>query len=137
MLCKIGVLKNSAKVTGKHLYWSLFFEKKILKKEIRHRCFPVKYANKLGAYFFLEHLRWLLLKARENRYRSTTKPWIKQKQRIGNLVLYCVPTYKRKRCSKLALLKSHHLLHIYIFVISSCSFFESFLIIFNLLYARK
>ena len=33
----------------------------IIKKRLRHRCFPVKFAKLLRTTFFTEHLRWLLL----------------------------------------------------------------------------
>ena len=49
---KIGVLKNFAKFTGKHLCQSLFFNKvtglrpsTLLKKRLCHRCFPVNFAK--------------------------------------------------------------------------------------------
>ena len=48
VFCKKGVLKSLTKCTGKHLCHSLFFNKVIglmpatlLKKRLRHRCFPV------------------------------------------------------------------------------------------------
>ena len=46
MSCKKGVLKNFAKFTEKHLCWSLFFN---------------HVAELRSAYFFIEHLLWLLL----------------------------------------------------------------------------
>ena len=68
MFLKIGVLKNLANFTGKHLCWSLFFNKvaglrpaTLLKKRLQHRCFPVKFAKFLRTPFFTEYLRWLLL----------------------------------------------------------------------------
>ena len=68
MFFKIDALKNFANFTGKHLCWSLFFNKvsfersaTLLKKRLQHRCFPVKFAKYLRASFFTEHLRWLLL----------------------------------------------------------------------------
>ena len=40
MFYKIDVLKDFAKFTGKHLYWSLFLIKRdFIKKRLRHRCF--------------------------------------------------------------------------------------------------
>ena len=68
VLCKIGVLRNVAKFTGKHLCQSLFFNKvaglrsaALFKKRLWHRCFPVNFAIFLRTPFFTEHLRWLLL----------------------------------------------------------------------------
>ena len=50
---------------GKHLCWSLFFNKvaglkacTFIKKRLQHKRFTVKF---LGTPFFTEHLRWLLL----------------------------------------------------------------------------
>ena len=49
---RIGVLKNFAIFTEKHLCWSLFLYKKtrlqswnFIKKRLQHRCFPVNIAN--------------------------------------------------------------------------------------------
>ena len=61
-------LKNFAKCTGKHLCQSLFFNKAaglrsiltiltILKKRLRHSCFPVNTAKLLRKHYFEEHLR--------------------------------------------------------------------------------
>ena len=68
MFYKIGVLKNFAKFTGKHLCWSLFFNKfgslrpaTLLEKRRQHSCFPVNFAKFLRTPFFIEHLWWLLL----------------------------------------------------------------------------
>ena len=43
---KIGVLKNFAILTEKHLCWRLF-----LKKGLQHRCFPVNIAKFLRIAF--------------------------------------------------------------------------------------
>ena len=59
-----GVLKNFAKVTGKHLCQSLFFNKvsflirpaTSLKKGYWHRCFPVNFAKFLRTPLFTERL---------------------------------------------------------------------------------
>ena len=65
--CKKGVLRNFPKFTGKHLSQSLFFNKvagspaTLLRKRLWHRCFPVNFAKFLRTFFFIEHLRWLLL----------------------------------------------------------------------------
>ena len=57
MFCKKGALRNFAKLTGKQLCQSLFFNKvdglrpaTLLKKRLRHRWFPVNFAK------FLEQL---------------------------------------------------------------------------------
>ena len=49
MFFKIGVLKNLAYFTRKHLCWSLFFNKvaglqdsNFIKKRCQHKCFPVE-----------------------------------------------------------------------------------------------
>ena len=68
VFCKKGVLRNFAEFTGKHLCQRLFFNKvaglpgTLLKKSLRHRCFPVNFTKFLRTPFFKEHLRWLFLK---------------------------------------------------------------------------
>ena len=44
MFFKIGVLKNLANLTGKHLHWSLFLEK-FQAFRLQHRWFPVKFVK--------------------------------------------------------------------------------------------
>ena len=68
--CKKSVLRNFAKFTGKHLCQSLIFNKvaglrpgTLLKKRLWHSCFLVNFAKFLGAPFFTEHLRGLVLKS--------------------------------------------------------------------------
>ena len=58
MFFDIGVLKNSAIFTGKHLSWSLFLLKlqAFFKKRLQHRCFPVNIAKFLITPFFTEQL---------------------------------------------------------------------------------
>ena len=61
-----GALRNLAIFTGKHLYQSLFFNKvsfpsTLLKRRLRHWCFPVNFAKFLRTPFYIEHLWWLLL----------------------------------------------------------------------------
>ena len=60
---KKGVLRNFAKLTGKFLCQSLFFNKvaglrpaTLLKKRLRHKCFPVNFVKFLRTPFFVEHL---------------------------------------------------------------------------------
>ena len=59
---KKRVHKNFAKFTGKHLCQGLFFNKaaglrmQFIKKRPWYRCFPVNFAEFLGAPFILEHL---------------------------------------------------------------------------------
>ena len=55
MFCKKGVLRNSAKFTGKHLWQSLFFNKKeffLLKKSLWYEFCEISKNT-----FFTEHLR--------------------------------------------------------------------------------
>ena len=65
---KKGVLRKFVKFTGKRLCQRLFFNKvaglrpaTLLKKSLRHKCFPVNCKKFLRTPFFTEHLRWLLL----------------------------------------------------------------------------
>ena len=78
MFCIKGVLRNFTKFTGKHLCQSLFFNKVaslrpaiLLKKGLWPRCFPVSFVKFLRTPFFIEHLRWLLLKV-----SATSQRWI-------------------------------------------------------------
>ena len=68
VLCRKGVLRNFAKLTGKHLCRSLFFNKvaglrpgTLLKNKLWRRCFPVNFAKFLRTPILTEHHRWLLL----------------------------------------------------------------------------
>ena len=77
VFCKKCVLKNFAKVTGKHLYQSLFFNKvsglrpaTLFKKRLGHRCFPVRFTTFLRTPCFAEHLCWLLLPCAAFMYKS-------------------------------------------------------------------
>ena len=56
MFCKIGVPKNFAKFTGKHLRWSIFINKvagwrpgTLSIKRPRHSCVPVNFTKFLRA----------------------------------------------------------------------------------------
>ena len=70
MFFKIGVLKNFAVFTGKHLSWSHFLIKSLfIKKRPQRRYFPVNIAKFLRTAFFIEHLQWLLLNIDTNRLR--------------------------------------------------------------------
>ena len=64
----MSALKIFAKLTGKHLCQSLFFNKvaglrpaTLLKKRLWHRCFPVNFAKFLRTPVTIKHLWWLLL----------------------------------------------------------------------------
>ena len=61
VFCKIDVLRNFVKFTGKQLCQSLFA---LLKKRLWHRSFLVNFAKFLRTTFLTEHLRWLLLKVK-------------------------------------------------------------------------
>ena len=79
MFCKKGVLRNFAKLTGKHMCWSLFLIKlpkacNFIKKEtLARRCFPVNFVKFLRILFFIEHFWWLLLKFKEALNRELIK----------------------------------------------------------------
>ena len=62
MLFKIGVLKNFANFTGRQLCWSLFLIKLLIKKELQHRCFPVKFVKFLRTLLLTKHFRRLPVK---------------------------------------------------------------------------
>ena len=69
MFCKIGVCKNFAKFTEKHLCQSLFCDEVVgiawsttlLLKTLQHRCFPVNFPKFLRALFLQNTSRRLLL----------------------------------------------------------------------------
>ena len=70
---KIGVLKNFAKLTEKHLHWSVFFNQvagvsfliklqasgwNYIKKRLQHRCFPLNFAKFLKTLFLQNTNFW-------------------------------------------------------------------------------
>ena len=67
VFCKEGVLKNFAKLTGKHLRQSLFFNKvaggacHFIKKETLAQVFSCEFCEIFKNTFFIEYLWWLLL----------------------------------------------------------------------------
>ena len=68
VFCKKGVVRNFAKVTGKHLCQSLLFDideglrpATLLKRRLWHRCFSENFVEFLRTLFFIEHLWWLLI----------------------------------------------------------------------------
>ena len=75
---KIGVLKNFAKFTEKHVCWSLFFDKVMSagslqlyqKMRLQHRCFSVNFTKFLKAPFLQNTSGRLLLKPQWNRSRN-------------------------------------------------------------------
>ena len=85
MFFKVGVLKNFANFTGKHLCWSLFLISlqdfrpacNFIKKRLLHRCFPVKFGKFLRTPIFTEHLQWLLLYfvKLETEFREVIHSW--------------------------------------------------------------
>ena len=61
---KIGVVKNFANSTRKHLCWSLFLielQAFFIKKRLQHRFFPVKSVKVLRTpcFWILIHVRWI------------------------------------------------------------------------------
>ena len=76
MFFKLGVLKNFANFTGKHLCWGLFIIKlqgwkvaglrrsAILLKRESTQVFPCEICKIFKNTFFYKHLQWLLLKSK-------------------------------------------------------------------------
>ena len=69
VFCKTGVLKNFAKFAGEHLCWSLFLNNAtglspatLLKRTLRHGCFPANLAEFLRIHFLQNTSGRLLLK---------------------------------------------------------------------------
>ena len=54
-------LTKSTVFKGKYLCRGLFFNKVLLKKTLRHRCFPVNFAKNFQNTFFIGQLQRLLL----------------------------------------------------------------------------
>ena len=57
-VCEKAVLRNFTKFTGKHL---CLRPAALLKKRLRHRCFPVNLVKFVRTPFLTEHIWWLLL----------------------------------------------------------------------------
>ena len=106
VFCRKDVLRNFAKLTGKRLCQSLFFNKAAslrpapsLKKRLWHRCFPENFAKFLRTPFFIEHLWWLFLKVISDHTKSA-KLYIKfphQKIRwnYGTFRSDCIPYFSK------------------------------------------
>ena len=64
VFCKNTILKNIAIFAGKHLCWSLVFNKveKIVKMRLQHRCFSVNIVKFLRTPFLKNICKWLFLK---------------------------------------------------------------------------
>ena len=69
LFCKKGVLRKFTEFAGKYLCQSLFFNKfaglkpaTLLKMRLWRRCFPVNCLKFLRIPFYIEYLRWLLLR---------------------------------------------------------------------------
>ena len=71
VFCEKGILRNFAKITGKHLCRRA--PANLLKKSLWHRCLPVNFAKFLRIPFFTEHVRWLLLLFYENSWWLVVK----------------------------------------------------------------
>ena len=56
VFCRIGVFRNFAKFTGKHLCQSLFFN-----EETQAKLFSCEFCEISKNAFFIEHLQWLVL----------------------------------------------------------------------------
>ena len=100
---RIGVLRNFAKFTGKHLCQSLFFNivagrlQLYFQKRLWHRCFPVNFATFLRTPILTEHLWWLLFSI-FCLCQWFTIPYAISKQRGGFLLTpeyssLCMPIY--------------------------------------------
>ena len=95
VFCKTGVLKNFGKLTGKHLYRSLFFNKvadlrpaALAEKRLQHRSLP-------------ENLRWLLLDLRQFWWNSNSRRytcvWIYWTMAL-NVYLKCLEFFTPVTC---------------------------------------
>ena len=94
LFCKKGALKNFTKFTGKHLCWSLFFNKVAglatsFKNWLGQMCFPVNFAKFLRTSFFIEHLWWLLLWSVKRLFASTCFVWWHSTQELVIIQFWC------------------------------------------------
>ena len=64
-LTQYFVQKQSQEVFCKKVFLKISRPATLLKKRLRHRCFPVNFVKFLRTHFFTEHLRWLL---QDNQY---------------------------------------------------------------------
>ena len=71
VFCKKGVLRYFTKFTGKHLSQSLFCN--FIKKETLAQVFSSEFCEISKNTFFIEHLWWVLLKARISQITNSTK----------------------------------------------------------------
>ena len=55
-------IKNFANFIGKHPCWNHLLIPRKAKKQLQHRCFPMKFAKFLRTPIFTKLLRWLFLK---------------------------------------------------------------------------
>ena len=100
MFLRIGVLKNFANFTGKHLRWSLFLIKlqscSFIKKRLQRKCFPVKFAKLLRTPSVVasESWRWCanyLLKPLIHRKNSLSRSDLPKPQVVGGCKTTCLP----------------------------------------------
>ena len=79
MFCKVGVCKNSKKITGKHLCWSLFLTKlhaetcNFIKKRVQYICFPVDFEKCLRPTFSQNSSGRLLMDQKPQKPAKSTK----------------------------------------------------------------
>ena len=81
---KKGVLRNFAKITGKHLCQSFVFNK-FAGFRIRHGCFPVNFAKFLRTLFLTKYFTWLLLKRDSTEHFSDVLDNLKRSFSTGNI----------------------------------------------------
>ena len=124
---RCSVIKMFLKIlqTARHLYRSLFFNKVIglrpvtlSKMILRYRCFPMNYVKFLRTTFFIEHLRWLLL-------RVSQIGWTAQHKGVGNLlsIWYFKTKWKQRWSSAILLCNSDRYVLVIIMFFPVSSFF--------------
>ena len=79
---KKGVLRNFAKITGKHLS---FVFNKVAGFRTRHGCFPVNFAKFLRTLFLTKYFTWLLLKRDSAEHFSDVLDNLKRSFSTGNI----------------------------------------------------
>ena len=79
---KTVVLRNFAKITGKHLS---FVFNKVTGFRIKHGCFPVNFVKFLRTLFLTKYFTWLLLKRDSSEHFSDVLDNLKRSFSTGNI----------------------------------------------------
>ena len=85
MFCKIGVLKNFVKITGKYLCWRSFLNK--VSCLLPHRYFPANFAKFLRTFFLLKISGGYFIQNTHNSKMDQKQPKIKNQKLNRTLII--------------------------------------------------